>query len=124
MKLWLLAHRMAFDLIVSMFIFITLMPFALFDKLRMSCCAGCSIHQLLLFRDAGHAQREASSGAFDMYASARMTGTPTERAQEMAAGSFDRGAKVRAPSPRPSSPRQDTAAPRQARMSRSGSPQP
>jgi len=93
-KMWLLAHRMAFDLIVSMFIFVTLLPPVLFDRVRMACCAGCSIHQLLLFRDAGHSQREASSGAFDMYASAHMTTDPTEKSQEMTTGSFSRGARA------------------------------
>jgi len=61
MKLWLQAHRLALDLILSTCLFVTLAPFTLFDRVRMMCCEGCSLHSLLVFRDPGHHQRGEDS---------------------------------------------------------------
>jgi len=57
LKVWLHTHRMAFDLIVSLFLFGSLAPCVLFDVARSWCCPGCSLHQLFLFRDPGHSSR-------------------------------------------------------------------
>jgi len=67
LKLWLQAHRMAFDMIVSSFIFWTLAPGVAYDRLRSVICYSCSIHQLLVFRDPwGHlARAEAQVGIRD-----------------------------------------------------------
>lgn len=64
LKLWLQAHRMAFDMIVSFFIFSTLAVVVLYDRVRSILCYSCSIHQLLVFRDPwGHlARAEANVG--------------------------------------------------------------
>jgi len=58
LKLWLYGHRMAFDLIISTFLFWSLSPMVFFDRMRSVCCKGCSVHQLLIFRDPGHLQRD------------------------------------------------------------------
>lgn len=57
LRLWLYGHRVARDLAVSGFIFTFLSLPVLFDRIRSSLCAGCSLHHLLIFRDVGHRVR-------------------------------------------------------------------
>jgi len=57
LKTWLRAHRMAFDLIVSAFLFWTMAPFAAFDYLRSQLFPGYSIHNLIIYRQGGHLDR-------------------------------------------------------------------
>jgi len=54
---WVYAHRMARDLFVSAFIFGTLGFFVIGNHLNDVLLPGCSIHQLLIYRDPGHLQR-------------------------------------------------------------------
>jgi len=55
MELWLLAHRMARDILVSFLIFSVLSAGMFMDWLRTSCCGcRCSPHNLLVYRDPGH----------------------------------------------------------------------
>jgi len=59
LKLWYCAHRMAADMAVSFLIVSVLSMFVAYDFcLRRCCgCTGSSIHQLLVFRDPGHAKQ-------------------------------------------------------------------
>merc|ERR1740129_1092744 len=52
LRIWLYGHRVAIDILLSGFIFWSLGPLVLFDRVRDSLCHGCSLHQLLVFRDA------------------------------------------------------------------------
>jgi len=54
---WLHAHRYAIDMLVSVFVFWTMAPLAPIDWIRNQLCPGCSIHQLLIYRDPGHLVR-------------------------------------------------------------------
>lgn len=59
-QLWVKAHRMARDVLVSSLIMGVLSPFVLLNYLNEKVCPGCSLHQLLIYRDPGHlARREA-----------------------------------------------------------------
>jgi len=58
LRLWLYGHRMAMDILVSSLIFWTLAPFVLFDRARDMVCTGCSVHHLLVFRNAGQLERD------------------------------------------------------------------
>merc|ERR1719195_2562848 len=52
LELWLLAHRLAADALISAFIFSVLSFGVLWDWLRSTfCCNSCSLHNLLIFRD-------------------------------------------------------------------------
>jgi len=54
LELWLLAHRLAADALISAFIFSVLSFGVLWDWLRSTlCCTSCSLHNLLIFRDPG-----------------------------------------------------------------------
>merc|ERR1712159_735384 len=57
LRLWLYGHRLAFDAVVSSVIFWPLGLFVCFDRIRDECCHGCSLHQLLIFRDPGQLVR-------------------------------------------------------------------
>ncbi|CAE8602284.1 unnamed protein product, partial [Polarella glacialis] len=54
-RLWLHAHRMARDVAVSALIFGALSLAVLFDLCRSSLCDGCSLHNILIYRDPGGA---------------------------------------------------------------------
>ncbi|CAE8584857.1 unnamed protein product [Polarella glacialis] len=54
-RLWLYAHRMARDVAVSALIFGALSLAVLFDLCRSSLCDGCSLHNILIYRDPGGA---------------------------------------------------------------------
>jgi len=67
LQLWLRAHRMARDILTSSLIFLAMMPFVLLNSLNDCLCPGCSVHQILLYRDPGHlARREAIETNVDM----------------------------------------------------------
>jgi hypothetical protein len=57
-RLWVRAHRMIRDILTSSIILIGLTPAVLANCLNEYCCAGCSCHQLLVYRDPGHLWRE------------------------------------------------------------------
>lgn len=42
------------------FILVTLFPFVLLDTLNAMLCRGCSLHNLLIYRDPGHLAKEAA----------------------------------------------------------------
>eukprot|EP00928_Gymnodinium_smaydae_P041493 TRINITY_DN28077_c0_g4_i1.p1 TRINITY_DN28077_c0_g4~~TRINITY_DN28077_c0_g4_i1.p1 ORF type:complete len:1952 (-),score=281.40 TRINITY_DN28077_c0_g4_i1:28-5328(-) len=56
-SLWLYAHRMVRDLIVSSFIFWTLGLLVLINSINDACLPGCNLHMLLIYRDPGHLKR-------------------------------------------------------------------
>eukprot|EP00931_Biecheleriopsis_adriatica_P094429 TRINITY_DN6808_c0_g1_i5.p1 TRINITY_DN6808_c0_g1~~TRINITY_DN6808_c0_g1_i5.p1 ORF type:complete len:876 (-),score=146.68 TRINITY_DN6808_c0_g1_i5:164-2791(-) len=53
LKLWMHGHRMARDIIVSSLIFWVLAIGVLLDRLRACGCEGCSLHNILIYRDPG-----------------------------------------------------------------------
>jgi hypothetical protein len=57
-QLWVKAHRMARDVLVSSLIMGVLSPFVLLNYLNEKFCPGCSLHQLLIYRDPGHLARK------------------------------------------------------------------
>lgn len=52
-RLWLYGHRMAMDILVSALLFCSLSPLVLFDAIRDSLSLKCSLHNILIFRNAG-----------------------------------------------------------------------
>ncbi|CAE8613004.1 unnamed protein product [Polarella glacialis] len=58
LNLWVHANRMSRDIFTSAFIFICLVPFVALNTINESLCAGCSVHQLLIYRDPGHLARK------------------------------------------------------------------
>jgi len=58
LQLWVRAHRMARDMVVSSIIFILMVPFVLLNSVNEYLCPGCSAHQLLIYRDPGHLARK------------------------------------------------------------------
>jgi len=77
LELWLLAHRLAADALISAFIFLVLSVGVLWDWLRSTlCCTSCSLHNLLIFRDPGQlahdeeelqSQMTATMGSLDLF---------------------------------------------------------
>lgn len=59
MRLYLYGHRMAMDLLVSCFIFCTIQPMVAFDRIRHQMCKGCSLHNMIVFRNPGQAMFRA-----------------------------------------------------------------
>lgn len=57
LQLWVRAHRMARDIIVSSIIFSVMVPFVILNSINDYFCPGCSAHQLLIYRDPGHLAR-------------------------------------------------------------------
>ncbi|CAK9110029.1 1 [Durusdinium trenchii] len=57
LQLWVRAHRMARDIIVSSIIFSVMVPFVVLNSINDYFCPGCSAHQLLIYRDPGHLAR-------------------------------------------------------------------
>jgi len=53
MRLWVYGHRMAMDMAVSGLIFCSLSPLVLVDAVRDSLRINCSLHNILIFRNAG-----------------------------------------------------------------------
>jgi hypothetical protein len=51
LQLWVQSHRMLRDLLTSSIILVALMPLVLLNALNDGFCPGCSVHQLLIFRD-------------------------------------------------------------------------
>lgn len=60
LSLWVHANRMFRDMFISGFILATLFPFVLLDTLNAMLCRGCSLHNLLIYRDPGHLAKEAA----------------------------------------------------------------
>jgi len=58
LQLWVRAHRMARDMVVSSIIFVLMVPFVLLNSVNEYLCPGCSAHQLLIYRDPGHLARK------------------------------------------------------------------
>lgn len=57
LQLWVRAHRMARDIVVSSIIFSVMVPFVVLNSINDYFCPGCSAHQLLIYRDPGHLAR-------------------------------------------------------------------
>jgi len=57
LRFWLYGHRLAMDFAVASLIFWPLSLIMLFDRVRDMLCSGCSLHQLLVFRDPGQLGR-------------------------------------------------------------------
>ncbi|CAJ1416044.1 unnamed protein product [Effrenium voratum] len=57
LQLWVRAHRMSRDIMVSSLIFSVMVPFVLLNSINDYLCPGCSAHQLLIYRDPGHLAR-------------------------------------------------------------------
>lgn len=60
LSLWVHANRMFRDMFISGFILVTLFPFVLLDAFNAMLCRGCSLHNLLIYRDPGHLAKEAA----------------------------------------------------------------
>jgi len=58
LQLWVKAHRMARDMFVSSLIMAVLSPVVLLNYCNEKLCPGCSVHQLLIYRDPGHLARK------------------------------------------------------------------
>jgi len=56
-QLWVRAHRMSRDILVSTLIIVCLAPLVLLNALNNACCPNCSVHHLLVYRDPGHTKR-------------------------------------------------------------------
>lgn len=57
LQLWVRAHRMSRDIMVSSIIFSVMVPFVVLNSINVYLCPGCSAHQLLIYRDPGHLAR-------------------------------------------------------------------
>jgi hypothetical protein len=57
-QMWVKAHRMARDILVSSLIMAVLFPIVLLNLFNEKLCPGCSVHQLLIYRDPGHISRK------------------------------------------------------------------
>jgi len=57
LKNWLEAHRMAFDLIISLFLFGIVATFVLIGRLTEFFMPGVSIHNYIVYRDMGHLKK-------------------------------------------------------------------
>ncbi|CAE7462161.1 bgs4 [Symbiodinium necroappetens] len=57
LQLWVRAHRMSRDIMVSSIIFSVMVPFVVLNSINDYLCPGCSAHQLLIYRDPGHLAR-------------------------------------------------------------------
>ncbi|CAJ1438265.1 unnamed protein product [Effrenium voratum] len=60
LTLWVHANRMFRDMFISGFIMVTLLPFVLFESVNAMLCRGCSLHNLLVYRDPGHLAKESA----------------------------------------------------------------
>eukprot|EP00438_Fugacium_kawagutii_P013661 Skav213134 [mRNA] locus=scaffold107:331633:346271:+ [translate_table: standard] len=60
LSLWVHANRMFRDMFISGFILCTLFPFVMLDTFNAMLCRGCSLHNLLIYRDPGHLAKEAA----------------------------------------------------------------
>merc|ERR1712232_579759 len=54
---WVHANRMFRDLTCSSFLLLVMVPMVAITSLNTILCPGCSIHQLLIYRDTGHQKR-------------------------------------------------------------------
>jgi hypothetical protein len=59
LRLWVQSHRMILDLLTSTVILVALMPLVFLNSLNDGLCPGCSVHQLLIFRDHKPPTRES-----------------------------------------------------------------
>lgn len=57
-ELWVHAHRMGRDILTSSLILCVLCPLVLLNTLNDCFCRGCSVHQLLIYRNTGHQARD------------------------------------------------------------------
>jgi hypothetical protein len=84
---WVRAHRMCRDVLTSSLILIFLAPWVLLNSLNECCCFGCSVHKLLIYRDAGHFAREKldvkdfepRKARTRLFGGSEISGWPTER---------------------------------------------
>merc|ERR1719188_344039 len=58
LQLWVRAHRMARDMIVSLVVVLPQLPLVLLVALNEHVCPGCGAHQLLIYRDPGTVERQ------------------------------------------------------------------
>eukprot|EP00429_Kryptoperidinium_foliaceum_P092432 CAMPEP_0176202568 /NCGR_PEP_ID=MMETSP0121_2-20121125/10137_1 /TAXON_ID=160619 /ORGANISM="Kryptoperidinium foliaceum, Strain CCMP 1326" /LENGTH=693 /DNA_ID=CAMNT_0017541457 /DNA_START=17 /DNA_END=2098 /DNA_ORIENTATION=+ len=58
LRLWVRAHRMARDMIVSFIVALPQLPLVLLNWLNDYVCPGCGAHQLLIYRDPGTVERQ------------------------------------------------------------------
>jgi len=52
LKLWICSNRIARDMAISAFIYITMLPLVLFNAINMHLCPGWNLHQIFIYRAA------------------------------------------------------------------------
>eukprot|EP00931_Biecheleriopsis_adriatica_P039465 TRINITY_DN22569_c0_g2_i1.p1 TRINITY_DN22569_c0_g2~~TRINITY_DN22569_c0_g2_i1.p1 ORF type:complete len:2009 (+),score=358.66 TRINITY_DN22569_c0_g2_i1:92-6118(+) len=101
LQLWVRAHRMARDIMVSSIIFGIMAPFVVLNSVNEYLCPGCNAHQLLIYRDPGHLARKEAE-VFDIYDGEGWPGLDAEEGKASGVEGLSPVAPMAMPPPGPS----------------------